>query len=421
MTTYTINTIRQHFRQLSRLKQSLIGMGLFLLLTLLVSAIAFAVFVTTFSFEGPPLVQEVALADLNGDGHLDAFLTISPNGEPYGAPDVVLFGDGNGRFSDSGQVLENYNTFAVALGDVTGDGLIDAVVGNQVYVNMGNGRFNPNGRYLDSAGMGTFRFQPSLADLDGDGTLDVFGAACCGGAIPEKQALFSEDEVWLNNEGQLTNSGRQLAQTGSNAAALGDLNGDGFVDAFVAGGKTTNADMSTTQKTPNTVWFNDGTGHFTDSGQRLGLAESKAVSLADLEGDGDLDAVVGNRGQADEIWLNDGAGLFSLSSERLGRSTTKKVFLADLNGDGTADAVMSGETSARIWLNDGTGRFSRGRRISYEAGHAITLGDVTGDDVFDIFVAGIDRYQVWRGEGNGRFTAGPLYENALGGSTESSQ
>lgn len=44
--------------------------------------------------------------------------------------------------------------------------------------------------------------------------------------------------------------------------------------------------------TPNTVWFNDGTGLFSDSGQRLGLTDSRAVAVGDVDGDGFLDAVV---------------------------------------------------------------------------------------------------------------------------------
>ena len=85
-----------------------------------------------FTFEGPSFVQEAALADLNGDGHLDAFITINPDGEPYCAQDLILFGDGNGRFTISDQKPENCNAFAVSLGDVNNDGMVDAVVGNQL-------------------------------------------------------------------------------------------------------------------------------------------------------------------------------------------------------------------------------------------------------------------------------------------------
>ena len=69
------------------------------------------------------------------------------------------------------------------------------------------------------------------------------------------------------------------------AILLGDVDGNGFLDAFVvnAGG-------------PNRVWLNNGSGVFSDSGLELGNNTSKSIKLGDLDGDGDLDAFVGNSG-----------------------------------------------------------------------------------------------------------------------------
>ena len=382
--------------------------GYALLFILLTAVGYFAWLFFTFSFEGPPLVQEVALADLNGDGHLDAFVTISPEGEPYGAPDLVLFGEGNGRFTPSDQTLENYNTFAVALGDVNDDGLVDAVVGNQMYRNYDNGRFG-GGYHLHSESEGVFRWQVELADLNGDGSLDLFGAACCGGAVvspeSEQRPLYSNDTVWLNNGTGGFSSGSQLLDsTGSNAVALGDLNGDGTVDAFVAKGQSAHPEARSSFNNPNFVWLNDGTGQFRDSGQRLGDAESTAVALGDFDNDGDLDAVVGNTGR-DELWLNNGQVNFTLSSQRFNWRETKAVFVADFNGDELPDLIISGETSSRVWLNEGAANFQSGQRVQHQEDDAIALGDVNEDGFMDVLIAGVTEYQVWFGAGNGRFTA----------------
>ena len=363
-----------------------------------------------FSFEGPPRVQEVALADLNGDASLDAYLTINPDGEPYLHPDYVLFNRGTGRFKDSGRTVGNTNSFSVELGDLNGDGTIDAVAGNQVYLNYGSELFDRGAFPVGSRTMGTFRWHVALADLDGDGNLDLFSAACCGGAVesPGRRPLYSEDQVWLNKgDGRFSSTGQALAPTGSNAVALGDLNGDGSHDAFVASGLSTLADGSTVSATPNTVWFNDGRGRFRQSSVLLGERESLAVALGDIEGDGDLDAVVGNKGP-DAVWLNDGRGRFRLGEQDLEDGETRFIFLRDLNEDGHLDLFLGERTGGWIWLNDSTGRWQRSRqRIDYDDDAALALGDVTGDGLIDVFVADVDSYRVWRGEGNGRFSAGP--------------
>ena len=75
--------------------------------------------------------------------------------------------------------------------------------------------------------------------------------------------------------------------------ALGDLDCDGDLDAFVVNSGH-----------PNIVWTNDGNGAFTNSGQALGASGSLSVALGDLDGDGDLDAMVTNCcGQANTVWI----------------------------------------------------------------------------------------------------------------------
>jgi hypothetical protein len=63
--------------------------------------------------------------------------------------------------------------------------------------------------------------------------------------------------------------------------ALGDVDGDGDLDALVAN-----------YEQANRVWLNNGSGTFSDSGQSLGSSKSVGAALGDVDGDGDLDAFV---------------------------------------------------------------------------------------------------------------------------------
>ena len=153
-------------------------------------------------------------------------------------------------------------------------------------------------------------------------------------------------------------SNEALGNSRSNDVALGDVDGDGDLDAWVVN----------SSGQPNRVWINDGLGNFADNGQALGNSDSFVVALGDLDGDGDLDAWVANlNGQANRVWINDGLGNFADSGQALGNSNSTDVALGDLDGDGDLDAWVANLTQPnRGWINDGLGNFA-------DSGQALTL------------------------------------------------
>jgi len=125
-----------------------------------------------------------------------------------------------------------------------------------------------------------------------------------------------------------------------------------------ASATTTTLNLSGQGPTTPTVWqfwtaVTGGSGVFTDSGQRLGNADSLDVVLGDVDGDGDIDAVVANSDQANQVWRNDGTGVFTDSGQRLGSSNTYAVALGDLDGDGDLDAFFARVGPDQVWRNDG--------------------------------------------------------------------
>ncbi|GDX82635.1 hypothetical protein LBMAG42_44460 [Deltaproteobacteria bacterium] len=144
----------------------------------------------------------------------------------------------------------------------------------------------------------------------------------CGALDLEEVATFEQESLPMRDDPSHTVQG----------VSLGDLDGDGWLDALVAWGGGSFG------------MRNDGTGNLIldDSlGTEAPLPASEAVALADLDGDGDLDAMLGSwTGNASTYW-NDGSGRFS--AEEIPGTTidTFAIAFGDADGDGDLDAYLS--------------------------------------------------------------------------------
>jgi len=265
-------------------------------------------------------------------------------------------------------------------------------------------QYHSQGGTEDVAGL----WYASLGDLDGDGDLDAYIAICCGGVAygdADPWWMPAADLVWLNDgSGNFEDSGQRLGAQGTMAAALGDLDGDGDLDAYAANDfATIDAQGNDRQNQPDQVWLNDGAAGFSDSGQRLGEWASRAVALGDLDADGDLDAFVGGREFA-VVWLNDGTGRFTHIGQQLGELEARAVFLGDLDRDGDLDGLVTSRDQTQVWLNDGLGSFLlSGQKVVLPRDYAPALGDLDGDGDLDLFAGYLEEnYSVWWNDGFGR-------------------
>ena len=313
----------------------------------------------------------VALGDLDADADVDALVVNDHRVQ-------VWLNDGTGIFVSGQELVKHFSD--LALGDLDGDGDLDAfAVGperrGEIWLNDGFGFFEI-GQRLSSGALG---HAIALGDVDGDMDLDAYLAS------------DGMNMLFLNNgQGQFTDSGQRFGsddpiEDGSIDVVFADLDGDDDTDVFevVYGGL-------------HRIWFNDGSGNFMDSGQVVDVGEgnSHGVAIGDLDGDGDLDAFVTvTEIMAFQVWFNDGAGVFSNSGQSLPSSNAQKVDLGDLDGDGDLDAFMvntgtSDEGAGNtIWINNGDGFFlDSGLRLGHEYSLDVALGDLDGDGDLDAFV-----------------------------------
>ena len=324
---------------------------------------------------------------------------------------ICITGFSQVNFIDSDQKLGNSCSNSVALADIDNDGDLDAIVANSLYnesqqneiwINDGKGYFKPGIQGLNyGKNLGV-----SLADLDGNGTLDIY--LCVGSGEPDK--VFFNDGL-----GNFTDSGQILGNANSNIAGLADFDGDGDIDAFVCVHPLYDGTQS--YDFGNEVWLNNGKGIFEDTGVKLGDGNYSDLSIADIDGDGDVDAATPSnyRNAGNKIFINDGKGKFVESSGIISALNSRDIAFGDLDNDNDSDAFViysdvSSDFNNGIWYNDGKGNFTESaQKFGITPGIAVCLDDIDNDGDLDAFVSG-GKYlkkeisKIWLNNGYGIFT-----------------
>lgn len=337
--------------------------------------------------------EGLALADLDDDAALDIAIGLDQQQSRVYLSPGALASLGS-RSSNFGEQVEM--TTDLALGDVDRDGDLDVVVGNAppdylidprsfLHLNDGSGSFpgSPFGPFAPPEGEVR---SVAVADLDGDGTLEVLLG------YEGEQNLYLKPTFAPGPGGALIGFTQGCPATcfgsgsdATHALATGDLDRDGDLD-IVAGNDG-----------PDGVHLNNGSGGFSDgSSYSFGGGETRAAAMGDLNGDSFLDLVLGNRNGQSVAYVNDGTGRFDAPGAAMpfgAAFDTRSAALGDLDGDGILDAVLGNYLQQNvIYLGDGTGGFGGAGRTLYfgtgaDATLDLALGDINEDGAIDIVVA----------------------------------
>ncbi|MCJ8191511.1 FG-GAP repeat domain-containing protein [Sphingomicrobium aestuariivivum] len=283
----------------------------------------------------------------------------------------------------------------VALADMDGDGDLDVLLANGrhwaqpdfVYLNDGKSRLLeavPVGETLAAS----YALLPG--DLDGDGDMD---AVAVRDSLPV--LMFEND-----GKGRMSLVG-EVAESGGSArgALLEDLDGDGRLDLVIA--RRGHADLL----------YRGSEAFLFAPPTLLPDGRSTSVDAGDLDGDGDMDLAFARRdGDESIVLLNEGADGWRKVALAGSAGDHRKLAVADMDGDGLKDVVLASTEGALTFYRNEGGTFAATGSTSVPSGQvqALVAGDVDGDGDMDLVAGGEGANALLLNDGAGVLTAHEL-------------
>jgi hypothetical protein len=243
-------------------------------------------------------------------------------------------------------------------------------------------------------------YHADVGDIDGDGDLDVFASSNPSAGDPSV--------AWFENTAGDGSAWSQHAVGTTQGYAvdvrLADVDGDGDLDAFYC--DTNYAGIAWKENTAG-----DGSAWTDREIESSSLtATPNSVEPADMDGDGDVDVVVASRSSYQSAWFENPGGVGSWTRHLLG-SPAKLFWLraSDLDRDGDLDVVGAGEEADRLYAFENTAGDGTSWTVTALPGTpdqplGLEAADLDGDGDDDVLAAGFgDSGVVWLENAGGQF------------------
>jgi len=364
----------------------------------------------------PTDARDVHIVDVDGDGWLDVIIA-----NTFGQQSSLYRNAGSSGGNWLGLVDESFRLPTIAIpgdvpvlnlcalwaGDVTGDGAPDLFLSNyrpsggtldQLLINDGNGFFsNETTARLGNLANVAFGTSVEIYDMDGDGDQDIVKISTLYSVSPFPIGQFI---LWNDGNGFFTTFPFQtLAASQPYMFSVGDMNGDGLLDMFLQGDVQDRVAIAQSTVPNGPVSYT--TTVLSNSPRTTGFGGN--TKLADVDGDGDLDAGVApidvdiaNCGNSSDFALlqNPGNGVvfdpWAANNDQNFHLDPHDFEFLDVNNDGCLDLFYGLCTGWRVFVQQGcaAGAVATIEGLRIRAGVLVARGaaslDASDDDYLGI-------------------------------------